>query len=80
MFIIQKEELIRKLKDSIFWEDDFIAKYDTESVQALIDTLPKEKKGKVKALLAENILDTKKHRDFLNELMDKIKKGNKDEY
>ena len=78
--MIKKEELIKELKESISWEDGFIAKYGNEDVQALLESLPEEKLNKIKPLLNENINDTLKHSDRLNELVKKIKEENKDDY
>ncbi len=63
---MDKAELVRKLADASHWEDDFISKYDSETVWELLKTLPKDKYSRIRALLGENIADTRKHSELLN--------------
>jgi hypothetical protein len=73
--VVNKKELIELLEKAVYWEDDFIMKYDNASVWALLKTLPKDKFRKIKKFLGENIADTHKHYQITSELAKKIKEG-----
>ena len=73
---MSKEEIIKKIEHGICWEDEFIAKYDEESVWTLLrDTLNEEKFRKIERLLRENIADTRKHKKILEDLTNRIRSG-----
>jgi hypothetical protein len=70
---MNKMELIKKLEELAYWEDDFIGKYDSEAVWALMKTLPPAKYRQVKELLGENIADTRRHKRVLREAAAELK-------
>jgi hypothetical protein len=73
--VVNKKELIEMLEKAVYWEDDFIMKYDNASIWILLKSLPKDKFRKIQKLLAENIADTRKHYQITSELIKKIKEG-----
>jgi len=78
---MKKEELIDNLEKGLYWEDEFIMKYDNFSFWALIEaSTTKEKFEKIKDLFSKNIQETHKHKEILKYLIEKISKDNKDEY
>jgi hypothetical protein len=73
---MDKEELIDLLKKGAYWEDEFIARYDSASFWALIEaSVSKEKFGKIKELFNQNIKESYKHSAMLKNLMEKINKN-----
>ncbi|MBR9677057.1 hypothetical protein GOV04_02860 [Candidatus Woesearchaeota archaeon] len=70
---MNKQELIEQLENTKYWEDDFILKYDDDSIWELLKSLSAEKYEKIKKLLAENISDTRKHQKILEDLINDIK-------
>lgn len=78
---MKKEELIDLLKKGVYWEDEFIMNYDTNSFWDLIEaSVSKEKFEKIKDLFSRNIEETHKHKEILNNLIEKISQEGKDEY
>jgi len=78
---MKKDELMGMLQKGLYWEDEFIIKYDSDSFWALLDgSLDKEKAKTIKELFSKNIKDTMIHKDMLRRLIDGISKGEKDEY
>ncbi len=65
------------LETSLYWEEEFLIKYDTENMWELLKTLPEEKFEKIRELFQENLSDTQRHSKILKELMKRIRS---DEY
>jgi hypothetical protein len=70
-----KEAVLEELRKSAYWEEEFIVKYDTKSIWALLATLPKDKLKRIKPLFMHNIDETKKHSEMLAKLLKKIESG-----
>ena len=75
--IIEKQQVLKMLETSLYWEEEFLIKYDNESIWELLRSLPKEEFEKIKRLFQENLSDTERHYKILKEL---IKKIESDEY
>ncbi|OGM02008.1 hypothetical protein A3K72_02940 [Candidatus Woesearchaeota archaeon RBG_13_36_6] len=60
------------LETSLYWEEEFLIKYDTENMWGLLKTLPEEKFEKIRELFQENLSDTQRHSKILKELMKRI--------
>jgi hypothetical protein len=78
---VKKEELLNLLNKGVYWEDEFIGKYDTEANWAFIEaTVSKKKYEQIKRLFSINITDSIKHREMLNNLVNKVSSSDKNEY
>jgi hypothetical protein len=77
--VLPKEDVIKELEQSIYWEDDFVSKYDGEVTWALLrEVLSGEKFREVEKLLRENIDDSRRHKKILEDLLKRIRSGEYD--
>ena len=78
---MKKEELLKKLKESLLWEDTFISNYNTPTFWTLIEgSFPQNTFLQIKKLFSVNISDTKKHGRILKKLISQIEKSDRNEY
>ena len=62
-------EITRLLEKAVFWEDEFILKYDSNVFWELLRALPAEKAAEMESILRSNLSDTRRHRDLLSSLV-----------
>ena len=74
---MNKGEIIERLEKFAYWEDEFILKYDDESIWILLETLPKGKFEQIKKLLKENIMESKGHERAIKSIVEELKEGKK---
>lgn len=72
---MKKSEIIKMLEKARYWEDEFILKYDSDNFFELLSMLPKNQSEQVKKLFQINITDTKRHKEIMNDLINKIEAG-----
>ena len=67
------DDILKKLEQCSYWEDEFVSSYDSESVWDLLMTLGEPKFSRIRKLLLENIEDSRNHKALIESILESAK-------
>jgi len=80
--VITKDNLIAMLEKASTNEDEFIIEYGKDFLQQLQESseLENSEKEEIAMILGALLEDTQRHKEIIEELIEKIKEGQKNEF